>query len=119
MISIEQAQQFAREWLEAWNSHDLDRLMSHFTEDFQMTSPFIVTLMNEPTGTITGKAKVRAYWAQALERIPALHFDLIEVLASVDSITICYHAVLGKRAAEVIFFDGNGKVRRAVAHYNS
>ena len=50
--------------------------------------------MNEPTGTIKGKEKVRAYWAQALERLPDLHFDLIEVLASVDSITIYYHAVL-------------------------
>ncbi len=119
MISIKQAQQFAREWVDAWNSHDLDRILSHYADDFQMTSPFIVTMMNEATGTIKGKEKVRAYWAQALERLPDLHFDLIEVLASVDSITIYYHAVLGKRAAEVFFFDDNGKVRRAVAHYNS
>lgn len=119
MISIKQAQQFAREWVDAWNSHDLDRILSHYADDFQMTSPFIATIMNEPTGTIKGKERVRAYWAQALERLPDLHFDLIEVLASVDSITIYYHAVLGKRAAEVLFFDDNGKVRRAVAHYNS
>jgi ketosteroid isomerase-like protein len=119
MISKDQAQKFAREWVDAWNSHDLDRILSHYTDDFQMTSPFIVTVMNEPTGTIEGKEKVRAYWAQALERLPDLHFDLIEVLASVDSITVYYNAVLGKRAAEVLFFDNNGKVRRAVAHYNS
>jgi ketosteroid isomerase-like protein len=119
MISIDQAQKFGQEWLNAWNSHDLDRILSHYADDFQMTSPFIVTMMNEPTGTINGIEKVRAYWAQALERLPDLHFDLIEVLASVDSITIYYHAVLGKRAAEVFFFDDNAKVRRAVAHYNS
>ncbi len=119
LISINQAQKFAREWVEAWNSHDLDRIMSHYAENFQMTSPFIVTMMNEPSGTITGKENVRAYWAQALERLPDLHFDLIEVLASAGSITIYYHAVLGKRAAEVLFFDGSGKVRRSVAHYNS
>jgi ketosteroid isomerase-like protein len=119
VISIDQAQKFGQEWVNSWNSHDLDRILSHYADDFQMTSPFIVTMMNEPTGTIKGKEKVRAYWAQALERLPDLHFDLIEVLASVDSITIYYHAVLGKRAAEVLFFDDNGKVRRAVAHYNS
>jgi ketosteroid isomerase-like protein len=119
MISIKQAQQLSREWLDAWNSHDLDRILSHHADDFQMTSPFMVTMMTEPSGMLTGKEKVRAYWAQALERIPDLHFDLIEVLASVDSITISYHAVLGKRAAEVLFFDDNGKVRCAVAHYNS
>jgi ketosteroid isomerase-like protein len=119
MISIDQAQQFGQEWVDSWNSHDLDRILSHYADDFQMTSPFIVTMMNEPTGTIKGKEKVRAYWAQALERLPDLHFDLIEVLASVDSITVYYNAVLGKRAAEVLFLDDNGKVRRAVAHYNS
>jgi len=119
MISIDQAQKFGQEWVTSWNSHDLERILSHYADDFQMTSPFIVTMMNEPTGTLKGKEKVRAYWAQALERLPDLHFDLIEVLASVDSITIYYHAVLGKRAAEVLLFDDNGKVRRAVAHYNS
>jgi ketosteroid isomerase-like protein len=119
MISINRAQQFAREWVDAWNSHDLDRILSHYADDFQMTSPYIVTMMNEPGGTISGKEKVRAYWAQALKRLPDLHFDLIEVLASVDSITIYYHAVLGKRAAEMLFFDGNGKIRRGIAHYNA
>jgi hypothetical protein len=110
---------FAREWVEAWNSHDLDRILSHYADDFQMNSPFIVQLMNEPSGTITGKENVRAYWAKALERIPDLHFDLIEGLTGVDSITIYYQAVLGKRAAEVLFFDENCKVKRAVAHYNT
>jgi ketosteroid isomerase-like protein len=119
MISINQAEKFAREWVDAWNSHDLDRILSHYADDFQMTSPFIVAMLNRPTGTIQGKENVRAYWAKALERLPDLHFDLIEVLAGVDSITIYYHAVLGKRAAEVLFFDANGKVRRGIAHYNS
>ena len=119
MVSLTQAQAFAQEWVDSWNSHDLDRIMSHYADDFEMTSSFIVMLMNQPTGTITGKEKVRAYWAKALERIPDLHFDLIEVLASVNSITLYYHAVLGKRAAEVFFFDDNGKVRRGIAHYTS
>jgi ketosteroid isomerase-like protein len=119
MISINQAEKFAQAWVDAWNSHDLDRIMSHYSDDFEMTSPFIVRLMNEPTGTIKGKENVRAYWAKALEHLPDLHFDLIEVLASVTSITVYYHAVLGKRAVEVLFFEENGKVRRGFAHYNS
>jgi len=119
MISLDQAKNFAQEWVNSWNSRDLERILLHYADDFQMTSPFIVTMMHEPTGTLRGKGQVRAYWAQALERLPDLHFDLIEVLASVDSITIYYHAVLGKRAAEVLFIDDYGKVRRAVAHYNS
>lgn len=119
MILASEAKEFAREWVDSWNSHDLDRILSHYADDFQMTSPFIAQLMNEPSGTIKGKENVRAYWARALERIPDLYFDLIEVLMSVESITIYYHAVFGKRAAEVLFFNENGKVSRAVAHYNT
>lgn len=119
MISTTQAQTFAREWIDSWNSHDLNRILSHYSDDFEMTSPFIVGVMNEPTGTIKGKENVRAYWAKALERIPDLHFELIEVLASVNSIAIYYHAVLGKRAVELLFFDKDGKVGRGIAHYNT
>ena len=82
-----------------------------------MTSPFIASMMDEPSGTIKGKENVWAYWAKALGRIPDLHFELIEVLASVSSIALYYHAVLGKRAVELLFFDNNGKVTRGIAHY--
>lgn len=119
LISSTQAQAFAREWVEAWNSHNLDRILSHYADDFEMISPFIVGMMNESTGMIKGKENVRNYWAKALERIPDLHFELIEVLTSVNSIAIYYHAVLGKRAVELLFFDNNGKVARGLAHYNA
>jgi len=119
VISATQAQTFAQEWIAAWNSHDLDRVLSHYSDNFEMTSPFIAAMMNEPSGTIKGKGKVRAYWAKALERIPDLHFKLIEALASVNSIAIYYEAVLGKRAVEVFFFDKHGKVARGLAHYNA
>lgn len=57
-------------------------------------------------------------WQIALERIPDLHFELIEVLTGVSSLTIYYKAVLGKRATEVFFLNANGKVFKALAHYN-
>ena len=32
---------FAGEWIAAWNAHDLGRILSHYTEDFEMSSPVI------------------------------------------------------------------------------
>lgn len=59
MISPEQARHFASEWVSAWNSHDLDRILSHYSDDFSMTSPFIAgPLGGEPSGTLRGKDKV-------------------------------------------------------------
>ena len=38
---------WAKEWIEAWNAHDADRVLSHYADDFEMSSPYIVTLANE------------------------------------------------------------------------
>jgi ketosteroid isomerase-like protein len=32
MITEEQAQQFATNWIDAWNAHDLERVQCHYTE---------------------------------------------------------------------------------------
>ena len=77
MISHEDALKFAREWVEAWNSHDLAKILSHYSEDFALTTPYIVEVMKEPTGAIKGKKAVRDYWESALQRIPDLHLELI------------------------------------------
>ena len=36
MIEQAFAEQFATEWIEAWNSHDLQRNLAHYTDDFEM-----------------------------------------------------------------------------------
>ncbi len=119
MITIQFAQKFAQEWVDAWNSHNLDRIVSLCADDIEVTSPFIGDLAQEPSGTLKGKEKIRAYWAKALERYPDLHMKLIEVLMGVDSITVYHHGVQGKRVADVLFFDGNHQVIRDIAHYSS
>ncbi len=71
---------FAKEWVEAWNSHKLDAILSHYADNVEFTSPFIVRLMNETSGTITGKEKLKPYFEKGLAAYPDLHFKLMEVL---------------------------------------
>ena len=108
---------FATSWLDSWNAHDLDRVMSHYTDDFEMSSPFIVEIAGESSGKLYGKDSVRQYWSEALRRIPDLSFKLICVFAGVDSVTIHYKRAGDRLAAEVFFFDASLKVYKAVAHY--
>ena len=115
-ITQQFAFEFAREWIAAWNARDLDRILSHYTDDFEMSSPVIVQLMGEPSGTLRGKAAVRDYWARALARIPDLHFELVGVYAGAASVVVHYHGPRGA-SAEVFWFNGEGKVYRAAAHY--
>lgn len=119
MVTRDAALKFAREWIEAWNAHDLEEVLTHYTDDFEMSSPFIAAFLGEPSGSLKGKARVGAYWQDALERIPDLRFELLEVFTCVNSITIYYKAVLGKLATEVFFLDQDGKAYKAFAYYNS
>ncbi len=70
MIDATFAQQFAEEWLQAWNAHHLEAILAHYTDDFEMSSPFIVERMQEPSGTLKGKDQVRPYWQLGLSRTP-------------------------------------------------
>jgi hypothetical protein len=110
-------QEFARHWIEAWNAHDLDRILAHYCDDFQVTTPMIKVALGVDSGTLRGKEAIRRYWQAALQKVPDLRFDLIEATAGIDSVAIYYKAVLNKRAIEVMFFDHAGKVERVVVHY--
>lgn len=110
------AERFAKEWVEAWNAHDLDRVLAHYEDDFEMSSPIIRSLVGEASGTLKGKPAIRAYWAKALAAIPDLRFELVTVLAGVNSVTVYYKGHRGL-VAEVFQFGATGKVSRASAHY--
>ena len=111
------AEHFAADWTDSWNAHDLDRILSHYADDFEMTSPVIIQLAGEPSGTLRGKDVVRAYWSKALQLIPDLRFELISVLVGIGSVTINYRGARGRLAAEVFHFGPEGKVVKAFAHY--
>jgi ketosteroid isomerase-like protein len=110
-------ERFAAEWIAAWNSHDLNRILEHYEDDFEMSSPIIGALAGEPSGKLRGKAAVAAYWTKALRNAPDLRFELVTALAGVDSVTVYYKGHRGL-CAEVLHFSPGGKVRAAFAHYS-
>ena len=116
MLSHEFATQFAESWIAAWNSHDLERILSHYTDDFVMASPRIALVAGEPSGILKGKDKIGPYWRKALELSPQLNFEHLSTFVSADSIVIHYKGVRGL-TAEALFFNDVGKVYRAAAHY--
>ncbi len=117
-MTHDHANEFAKDWIDAWNSHDLERVLSHYADDFEMSSPFIPQFVNEPSGRLVGKEKIRNYWQVGLSRIPDLHFQLLDVQVGAASIAIRYSNQAGRQATEVLFFGNDGLVVRAAAHYS-
>lgn len=119
MIEQQMAHAFAEEWINAWNSHNMERILSHYTDDFTMESPKALQFVPETGGVLKGKEAIAAYWAIGLERIPDLFFELHDALTSINGITLYYtNRATGKKTAEVLFLNEAGKVYRAYAFYN-
>jgi len=110
---------FAEEWIASWNSHDIDKILGHYSEDVEITSPMIKLAAEIDKGSLKGKSSVAAYWRAALKRIPDLHFELIDSTEGVDSIALYYRSVMNNMSIEVMFFDEEGKVNKILAHYSN
>jgi hypothetical protein len=112
------AQEFARDWIEAWNSHDLDAILSHYSEDIALTSPVAARILNIPSGTIQGKNSLRNYFKRGLEAYPNLRFELLDVMRGLSSVVLCYSNQNGTKTAEFMEFGEGRKVVRVVANYS-
>ncbi len=118
MIDKNFAENFAKDWIEAWNSHDIEKIFSHYADDVEMSSPLIIERMNEPSGTLKGKDKIRPYWEKGLARFPPIHFEFERVLIGANGIVILYKNQKNQQVAEVLIFNNAGKVTGGNAHYD-
>lgn len=114
---IMNAHEFGEKWIKSWNSHDLNEILSHYSDDIEITTPMIKLATGEDSGTLKGKDKVAEYWSTALNKLPELHFELIDITIGVNSIALYYKSVMNKKAIEVMYFNNQGKVDKMIAHY--
>jgi len=116
-ITEDFCKQFADEWINAWNSHDLDRIMNHYAEELEFYSPLIIKLNINPDGRITHKTDLRDYFKIGLEKFPDLHFSLHHVLVGLNSVVLYYGSVNNTLSAEFMLFNEEGKISQVRAHY--
>ena len=116
-IVIADVDDFARAWGTAWNAHDLEALLAHFTDDVVFTSPVALQLLADSDGVIRGKDALRAYWTEGLRRISDLRFELVGVYAGVNSVVINYRNQGGGLVNEVLTFDRDGLVTKGHGTY--
>lgn len=112
------ARQFAQEWVDAWNNHDLAKILEHYADDVTLISPVALKMLNGD-GTVRGKAALGEYFNRGLQAYPEIHFDLIDVLCGVETIVLYYrNNVRGNKTAEVMQIAPDGKVLRVWANYD-
>lgn len=118
MLSAEDVTSFAQQWVQAWNAHDLDAILSHYADDVVLVSPVAARLLGDPSGTVRGREALRRYVSRGLDAYPTLRFELVDVLWGLSSVVLYYENQKGTRTGEFMELDADGRVSRVVANYS-
>jgi steroid delta-isomerase-like uncharacterized protein len=77
---------FAREWLEAWDSHDVERIVTHYNEDaFYEDVPNVDNGWAEP---MAGHQMIRESRVETFGEMPDLGFELVSASAAGDRVVV-------------------------------
>jgi ketosteroid isomerase-like protein len=106
-----------RNWIAAWNSHDLERVLALYADDTEMTSDRIPAFGFDASGTLRGTANLRMYWGKALQLLPNLHFELIDTYVSPNSVVVFYQNERGAKICEYLRLDAQGKIIQGSANH--
>jgi hypothetical protein len=110
---------FAREWIDAFNAHDLDRILAHYSDDVRLYSPRVKQVMGDPSGCVRGKGALRDYFAAGLARTPELRFSLGGVYPGAGSVVFRLHTNEGREGSELMVFAPDGRVSEVRAHWTA
>lgn len=111
------AERLAREWLAAWNAHDLDAIVDLYAPDVVFQTPTVIDTLGIPDGIVTGPDALREHFARGLARLPDLRFELDGVYTGVRSVAIRYHWADGTPVCELHEYDPQERIERVQALY--
>lgn len=65
----------AQKWFAAFNSHNLEELLTLYDEQAVHFSPKLKIRQPETEGLIKGKSALREWWKDSFERLPTLRYQ--------------------------------------------
>jgi ketosteroid isomerase-like protein len=80
----------AHTWFDAFNEHDIEKLLALYDEQAEHYSPKLKVHQPETNGWIKGKASLRSWWADAFKRLPHLHYQVLSLTADGEQVFMEY-----------------------------
>ena len=80
----------AHAWFEAFNAHNLEKLLSLYDDDAQHYSPKLKIRHPETNGLVSGKNALRTWWQDAFDRLPTLNYKVTSLTAYSDRVFMEY-----------------------------
>ena len=110
----------ALNWLEAFNTHDLERLLALYHTDAKHFSPKLKIRKPETNGLVTGKSALREWWKDAFDRLPTLQYQVTTLTANDERVFMEYVRKVSGEAdmlvAEVLEIKAGSIVASRVYH---
>ena len=77
-------------WFSAFNSRNLEQLLSLYDDEAQHYSPKLKIRRPETGGIVQGKQALRDWWQDAFERLPSLHYQVTSLTADEQRVFMEY-----------------------------
>ncbi|CAM2912148.1 Limonene-1,2-epoxide hydrolase [Flavobacterium succinicans] len=89
-MSPEKLNSIAFKWFDCFNNKELEKLLSLYDDEAIHFSPKLKVRQPETQGLISGKHALRAWWQEAFERLPSLHYKVTSLTANGDRVFMEY-----------------------------
>ena len=85
------AQGHIRKWTNAWNDHDLKKILYFYSEDILFSSPKVNLIFHDrPSATITDKRELGEYFSHGLKKFPNIHFTPVDFFLKGQKVILEY-----------------------------
>jgi SnoaL-like domain len=115
-LTPEEVVSYAQHHIEVWNKRDIDEILDLYSPDAELNSPLAEQVVG--SAVVRGRDGLRRYFSTALQANPTLHFEIVDVLSGLGTITIYMRSIGGRLVADVLFVDANGLVEKVLAQYS-
>ena len=119
-MATDELLQIAHQWFDAFNQHDLEKLLSLYDENAEHYSPKLKVRQPATNGLIKGKSALRAWWRDSFDRLPSLQYEVVRLTPYQDRVFMEYiRHVEGEEdlhVGEMLEIDHNKIVRSSVFH---
>ena len=84
----------AKAWLQAFNEHNLEKLLSLYDDQAEHFSPKLKIRKPETSGIIKGKVAMRIWWQDTFDRLPDLIYKEKTITANEDRVFMEYTRIV-------------------------
>jgi ketosteroid isomerase-like protein len=117
VLSDRWGQEFAKSWLAAWNTRDVDKILDCYSDEFLMVSPVVRQMTGNQSGVLMDKTSLRDLCTKIFEQIPELQYSLVAVSVGINKLTIHYTSSECDMVADVMNFNDTWKIVSSSTYY--